>query len=138
MLCEANLANRQLGVHNGRSIVVRATRSSHWAEFGCMDEKPPCRAEGSHRSARVLGGIGRQESMSPDTCSQQLALLQLHELGLGLLQDGDVGVCVLPESEEFLIRRSSFIDFPDQQVGAAQLKSRQHSQWTIHNRATML
>ena len=34
-----------------------------------------------------------------------LSLLQLCVLGLGFLQDGDVGVGVFPEGEEVLIRR---------------------------------
>jgi len=37
VLCKANLANRQLGVHKGRSMVMRATRSSNWSEFGMED-----------------------------------------------------------------------------------------------------
>ena len=35
-------------------------------------------------------------------------LLQLSELGLGLLINGDVGVGVVPEGEKVLIRCSSF------------------------------
>ena len=35
-------------------------------------------------------------------------LLQLRVLGLGLLQNGDVGVGIFPESEEILIRSSRF------------------------------
>jgi|SRR6267143_823233 len=50
--------------------------------------------------------IGKQRATGEDSsCSWQL--LQLRVFGLGLFQNGDVGVSVFPESEKILICRAS-------------------------------
>ena len=49
-------------------------------------------------------------------------LLQLRVLGLGLLQDGDVGVGVFPEGEEILIGGFGFGDVALHGIGATEVK----------------
>jgi hypothetical protein len=49
-------------------------------------------------------------------------LLQLCGLRFGLLQDGDVGIGVLPKGEEILIGDSGFLLIARQNVGSAQLQ----------------
>jgi hypothetical protein len=51
--------------------------------------------------SRVKGSLGK-ESFSA-TKGNSGRLLQLRVLHLGFLQDGDVGVSVLPEREEILV-----------------------------------
>ena len=65
-------------------------------------------------------------------------LLQLRVLGLGLLQDGDVGVGVFPESEEFLIGRFRFRRIARHGIGATDLKMRQRSGHKVSHDAPVI
>ena len=71
------------------------------------------------RSANGLAAGGGQEFQGGETLLPQ-GLLQPRVLGLGLLQDGDVRVCVFPKGEETLIRGAAFGGVPLQSVGAGQ------------------
>ncbi len=48
--------------------------------------------------------------------------MQGHVLGLGFLQNGDVGVGVLPQSEKIAIGRSGLVFLTRERVSASQLQ----------------
>ena len=55
-----------------------------------------------------------------NSTQNERALFQLRVLDLGLLQDGDVGVGVLPECEEVLIGRAGLGSVSLQHIGAGE------------------
>src|SRR5436305_8341891 len=57
--------------------------------------------------------------------------LQLRVLGFSLLQDGDVGIGVFPESEEVLVGDSGFLRVACHHVGPTQLEMRKSGDWLI-------
>ena len=61
--------------------------------------------------------------MEPGQPRPRDQLLQLHVLGLGLLQDGDVRVGVFPQREEILIRGAGFGGVAGHRVGAGQAEA---------------
>src|SRR5436190_11638660 len=65
-------------------------------------------------------------------------LLKLCVLGLGLLQDRDVWICVFPEGKKILIRAAGFGDVALEGVGATQLEMCQCADGFIQNNATMI
>src|SRR5215470_9680372 len=70
--------------------------------------------------------------------SRGSGLLQFRVLGLGLLQDGDVGVGVFPQRQEILIRGAGFRRIARQNEGAAKTKVRQRAYRRIHNNVRMI
>jgi hypothetical protein len=70
-------------------------------------------------SARIFESLGELDSgdsgLHPTKPSPQLRVL-----GLGLLQDGDVGVGVFPQREEVLICRAGLGGLALKRIGAAQ------------------
>jgi hypothetical protein len=65
-------------------------------------------------------------------------LLQFRVLGLGLLQNGYVGVGVFPECEEILVRGASFCGVALQGVGASKTKMGQCTRLAFCHRATVV
>src|SRR5205823_4582058 len=64
--------------------------------------------------------------------------LQLRVLRLGSLQDGDVGVGVLPEGEEVQIGSASFRAIALEGVGAGEAEASKRPQWEVHDGAAMV
>jgi hypothetical protein len=58
-------------------------------------------------------------------------LLQLRILRLGLLQDGDVNVGILPEGEEILIRRLGFDSVTGDGIRTGELKAGERAQQKV-------
>src|ERR1039458_8275582 len=65
-----------------------------------------------------------------------LQLLQLRVLGLGLLQDGDVGVGVFPEGEEILVCSLRFGGIACHRIGASELEMGQCSSHKVQHDAS--
>ncbi len=94
----------QIGVKKGRKLSCGITllerkelREPHRLVLNGFTKLPLAIVTASEYSGRIV--------------SSEHSLLQLCELGLGLFQDGDVGVCVFPEDEEVLICRLGFGGF---------------------------
>jgi hypothetical protein len=64
--------------------------------------------------------------------------LQLRVLRLGLLQDGDVGVGVLPEVKEIRVGRASFRAFALEGIGACQTETGQRTKRVVRDQAAMV
>src|SRR5215467_5023868 len=65
-------------------------------------------------------------------------LVHLHVLGLGLLQDGDVTVCVFPEREEIIVRTLCLHAISRQRAGSSSLQMRQCADWVKPDNAAMI
>jgi hypothetical protein len=65
-------------------------------------------------------------------------LLELGVFGFGLLEDGDVGVGILPEGEEVPIGGAGFRSVASQFKGTAQAETRQSTYRVIHDDAAMV
>ena len=74
------------------------------------------------------------ESLFPATGT----LLQLRVLGLGVFQYGDVGVGVLPKSEEVVIRGAGFGGVALHRIGSTQLDMSKCAQWAIRDYSAMV
>jgi hypothetical protein len=74
--------------------------------------------------------------LEPQTLRGQL--LQFHVLRLGLLQDRNVWVGVLPKREEILIGRLGFGGVALHGVGSGDLETRQRRCWLIQGNARMI
>jgi hypothetical protein len=61
---------------------------------------------------------------SKHSATGKARLLQFRALRLGLLQDGDVGVGVFPESKEILVRGAGLYCVTSVRVGTRQTQSR--------------
>src|SRR5438445_1573823 len=67
----------------------------------------------------------------------QAVLLQLRVLRVGFLQDGNIGVGILPESEKVLILRVGFGCIALERVGAGEAKMGQHADRRVQCDAAM-
>ena len=67
-----------------------------------------------------------------------VVLLQLRILGFGLLEDGDVGIGVLPKGKKILIRLARRGAVAGEGVGASQTKVGQRCQRIIDNDASVI
>src|ERR1700752_3750589 len=65
-------------------------------------------------------------------------LLQPRVLGLGLLQDGDVGVGVFPEGEEVLVGGAGFGSVVLQDVGAGNTEMSERSPWGVEDNVAVV
>src|ERR1700761_7018294 len=77
-----------------------------------------------------------QQNFVTETSGQQL--LQLRVLGLGLLQDGDVGVSAFPEREEILVGGVGFYDVALQRTGPSEAEMRQRADGFVTHNAAMI
>src|SRR5579871_243619 len=65
-------------------------------------------------------------------------LLQVRVLGFGLLEDGDVGVGVLPEAEEVLVCSSRFGGVALNGIGTTELKMGQRASNEVHHNSSVI
>src|SRR5215469_2674952 len=63
----------------------------------------------------------------------EAAPLQFGVLGLGLLQDGDVGVGILPQGEEIIVGGTGFRSIALQRIGAGEPEMGERAQRAIHD-----
>jgi len=60
-------------------------------------------------------------------------MVQPGVLGLGLLEDGDVGVGIFPEGQEILVSGAALASVPCQAIGAGQTEMRQGTDGLVRN-----
>jgi len=82
--------------------------------------------------------IGTNQHLQTLSTQILYKLLQLRVLGLGLFQNGDVGVGVFPEREEVLISRLCFDRAALHRVGATELEMSEYANGRVPDNTGMV
>src|SRR5271163_1869850 len=98
-------------------------REAHFSPLGRLAGNPP-RTMVEH-PFNLLGIADQPAKRDRMTVSYHRQSLQLCVLRLGLLQGGDVGVGVFPDSEEIIVGRTGLDLVAREDVGAPKLEMRQ-------------
>ena len=115
-------------------------KGSNTSGVGCGDGKngsTPGSVAKRRRKLVLTPGYNRLRITQPDELDDGLVgsdlrpLLQLRVLRLGFLHYGNVGVGVLPEGEEILVRTLRFGGVAREAVGAGQTQVRQCADWLV-------